>query len=117
MSDKDWRLRLFHMRDQASKIIRYTTGMTFHELVEDEKTFDAVIRCFQVLGEAAKKVPPSFKLEHPSIPWKEITGLRDILVHDYDDIDAELVYQVLLEKLPRLENDLNNILESLKDYP
>jgi uncharacterized protein with HEPN domain len=110
MSDKkDWRLRVLHMREQIEKIKTYTAGMTMDQLSSDEKTTDAVIRCLQIIGEAAKKVPPDIQSLYPAIEWKKIAGLRDVLVHDYDGVDTEIVHGILNQRLPALEEKLAKI--------
>jgi uncharacterized protein with HEPN domain len=94
----------------ARKFIR---GMTFAEFSEDEKTVYALIRAFEVIGEAAKKISAPFKEQHPGIPWKVMAGMRDKLIHDYSRVDLEVLWNTAQEDLPPLEP---LILDLLADF-
>lgn len=74
---------------------------------EDEKTIDAVVRNLGVLGEAANRLPREYSEKHPEVPWRQITGLRHRIVHDYFGIDLELIWQVVREHLPPLAKRLD----------
>jgi uncharacterized protein with HEPN domain len=97
------------------KVRSYTKGMTKNELLEDERTLDAVIRNLEVLGEAAKYLPGDFRDQYRDIEWRKIAGLRDILIHQYFGIDIHIIWDILETKLPSLEKNLQRILEDLAD--
>ncbi len=71
------------MLESAQKALEFVAGMTYEEFVADEKTQYAVVRALEVLGEAAKKVPPEWREVYAEIPWRAIAGMRDKLIHDY----------------------------------
>lgn len=73
-----------HILDAISKIQRYTAGMTWEDFSSDEKTQDAVVRQFEVVGEAAKKVSEAFRSQHPNVPWSQMAKMRDVLIHHLD---------------------------------
>jgi uncharacterized protein with HEPN domain len=75
----------------------------------DEKTQDAVIRQVSIIGEAASKLPSSMKTAHPSIPWKQIVGMRNIIIHDSADTDLPTVWNVAARDLPRLKRTIRSI--------
>ncbi|MDX2244249.1 MAG: DUF86 domain-containing protein [Leptolyngbyaceae cyanobacterium bins.302] len=75
----------------CEKVLRYTNGMDFKQFVADDRTFDAVIRNLQVIGEAVKNIPADVRDRHPEIEWRKIAGLRDILAHTYFQVENEII--------------------------
>lgn len=84
------------------KIVRYVEGYSYEEFFRDEKTFDAVVRNLEVIGEAVKHLPEDFRREHAGIEWREIAGMRDILTHAYFALDLEVVWNVVQAEIPAL---------------
>jgi uncharacterized protein with HEPN domain len=84
-------------------IEEFTRGMSYEVFAVDRKTVNAVIRCLEVLGEATKHIPASFRKKYPDIPWSRMAGMRDVLIHDYMGIDLKTVWKVALERLPELK--------------
>jgi len=82
------------------RILTYTSEISYEEFLLDTKTQDAVIRNLQVIGEATKKLSKSQKQSYPSLPWREMAGLRDRLVHEYFGINSEIVWTVAENDLP-----------------
>lgn len=93
----------------ANKIISYTHLQTFEEFINDEKTIDAVIRNFEIIGEAANRLPEVFKETHNKIDWHKIRGFRNRIVHDYMGIDYSLVWEIRNEYLSLLVTELEKI--------
>jgi uncharacterized protein with HEPN domain len=91
MSKREPRLLLSDILTSIEKIRSYTAGHTFDSFIEDSKTHDAVIRNFEVIGEAANRLPEDFKDAHESINWFRIRGFRNRIVHDYMGIDFQIV--------------------------
>lgn len=92
----------------------------FSEIKNDKDAFaedcekqDAVIRRLEIIGEAAKRLELEFKEQYPIIPWRKMTGLRDVLIHDYDQIDLDLIWRVVIGELPQLKQAVTNILDEL----
>ena len=88
--------------DSAHKILDYTQNLSFYEFVKDGKTIDAVIRNFEIIGEAANRLPDDFKDKHQHIDWHRIRGFRNRIVHDYFGIDYRIVWEIKETFLPLL---------------
>ncbi len=90
---KDDCVYLLHVRDALEAIATYTVGGR-DAFMADRKTQDAVIRNLEIIGEAVKRLSPSLTNAHPGVPWRQIAGMRDKLVHDYFGVDLDLVWGV-----------------------
>ena len=110
---KDDRLPLVHMLECAERIRAYTAAGRA-EFLRDEKTQDAVIRNFEIIGEAAKRVSAQVKRSSPAIPWSRIAGFRDVLIHQYEGVDLEQVWNRVEQDLPALEEALRELLQELE---
>lgn len=103
---RNYGLYLEDILTAARKIVEFTKGLSYVQFRDDDKTFDAVVRNLEIIGEAAKKIPDDLRKSHAKIEWKKIAGLRDILIHEYFGIDAELVWDIVQNKVPELIADL-----------
>ncbi len=108
---KDDRVYLQHIADCINRIEDYVSegGQVFFR---DTKTQDAVLRNLQTLAESARRVSPSFIGAHPEIPWKNIAGFRNVLVHDYLGVDLQQVWNVVEKDLPPLREALKRAAEN-----
>jgi uncharacterized protein with HEPN domain len=88
------RLLVDDILSSCQKILAYTEGMSFEGFIADNKTLDAVIRNFEIIGEAANRLPETFKENHPGIDWHRIRGFRNRIVHDYMGIDYGIVWDI-----------------------
>ncbi|MGK7946592.1 MAG: DUF86 domain-containing protein [Microcystaceae cyanobacterium] len=93
----------------GEKVIRYTMGMNFTEFVADERTFDAVVRNLQIIGEAVKQIPLEMRSRYPQVEWRKIAGLRDVLAHSYFSLENETIWDVVQTKIPYLLNEVRSI--------
>jgi uncharacterized protein with HEPN domain len=112
MSKRDTLLLLEDMLHAAQKIKRYTLDLDFDSFISDEKTLDAVVRNFEVIGEAANRIDQEFRDENPEIEWKRIRGFRNRIVHEYFGIDYEIVWEIIENYLDELINWLETILDN-----
>jgi uncharacterized protein with HEPN domain len=103
--------------EAASKAIEFVDDMDSENLSDDDKTGYAVIRALEVVGEAARRIPESFREKHPDIPWSEMAGMRNKLIHDYFGVDLDVVLNTVHEDLPPLVSAIQTILTSKPDCP
>jgi len=106
MSKRNPELLVEDILDSCHKIMDYTKDISFEEFVSDSKTIDAVVRNFEIIGEAANRLPEEFKDLHQNIDWYRIRGFRNRIVHDYIGIDYSIVWQIKETYLPQLIKDL-----------
>jgi len=92
-----------------TSILEYTEGITYADFLDDNKTKDAVIRNFQVLGESAKGVSEGFRCKHPQIPWKNLARVRDRLVHQYFGVNYEIIWAITKDRLPEVLRELKKL--------
>ena len=109
MSSREPELLIGDILDSANKIIQYTAGFSFEAFCADSKTFDAVIRNFEIIGEASGRLPDDFKQSHSQVDWHRIRGFRNRIVHDYMGIDYEIVWEIKNHFLPDLILEISKI--------
>jgi uncharacterized protein with HEPN domain len=84
------------------------------QFLGDNKTCDAVVRCIEVIGEATKNVSPEIREKYPSIPWRDMAGMRDKIIHSYFIVDFEEVWLVVKEEIPKLKPLIKKVLEDIE---
>ncbi|MEI7847440.1 MAG: DUF86 domain-containing protein [Chloroflexota bacterium] len=93
------------------KINAYTVGMTFEKFCEDDKTVDAVIRNFEIIGEAAGHIPLEIQEKYPELAWLEMRGMRNIVAHEYFGVSLTIIWRAIQKDLPPLVTGLGKLLE------
>jgi uncharacterized protein with HEPN domain len=110
---KDPRVYLAHILECILKIERFTqVGRAV--FLKDELVQDAVLRNFEVIGEAAKRLDDTYRADHPQIPWRAIAGLRDVLIHQYEGVNLQQVWNIVEKDLPGLKNSIKGLLPPLE---
>lgn len=95
MPKRDDRLLLEDIYEAGNKILEFTKNMTFNQYLEDAKTIDAVVRNFEVIGEASNLLTDHLKENYPAIKWRKMIGFRNILIHEYFGINHNLVWAII----------------------
>jgi|SRR6056297_1144215 len=111
MSNRDSRLLLEDILDSAKKIKQYTADLEFEAFLADDKTVDAVVRNFEIIGEAANRLSQEIKDKYPEIEWNRIRGFRNRIVHDYFGIDYRIVWTIIETYLDGLIDNIKSIID------
>ena len=96
-----------HIVEAIKKIERYTAGFDFKKFDESDLVQDAVVREIEIIGEAAKHLSAKFKTAYPNVPWVQVMGMRNKLIHEYFGVDAEVVWKTVTEDLQALKKALS----------
>ena len=99
--------------DATRKARRFVADMEYDEFAADDKTLFAVVRALEVIGEATKKVPHSVRARYPTVPWRDMAGIRDKLIHEYYGVNLQVVWRTLQEDLPPLEAGIQQVIEGI----
>jgi len=109
---KNFRVYFEDMLNAITNIEEYIGNMGFEEFRKNKLVRDAVIRNLEVIGEAAKNIPKEIKEEHSEIKWREIAGLRDILIHKYFEVNIRILWDIIEDKLPDLKKKVTRVLKA-----
>jgi uncharacterized protein with HEPN domain len=110
--DKTPKIFLLHILDAISQIEQYVSGLSYDEFALDRKTQDAAIRQLEIIGEASRNLENSFKENRPEIPWREIADFRNVLAHEYWDIDLDIIWKAINDDVPNLKKALSPLIET-----
>jgi uncharacterized protein with HEPN domain len=102
--------------ESANRIRDYINGMAYEDFLRDLKTRDAVLRNLEVIGEAAKYIDDEHRVAYPEIPWKEMAGMRDKLIHHYFGVNFEIVWTIINDELPGVREKMEVILKEIGRY-
>ncbi len=100
---RDFQVYLEDILASINNIEDYTRSLDCEAFVEDKKTVDAVIRNLEIIGEATKRVPEKIRKKYPKIPWKDMAGMRDKLIHGYSGVNLSVVWKTIEERLPAVK--------------
>jgi uncharacterized protein with HEPN domain len=112
MSERDPAVALRHMRDAARRAVEIASPLSREHLHPDVVETLALSRLLEIPGEGARRVPDAVRSAHPGIPWRQIVGTRDRLIHGYDQVDLDILWTIVREQLPPLIVQLEAVLRS-----
>lgn len=113
MSKRDVRLFVSDMLEAIAKIERYTANLSFEQFEREDLISDAVVRNLEIIGEAARYLPPELREKYPQMDWSRVVGFRNIIIHRYFDVDLEIAWVIATQRLPALKAVLEQMLTDL----
>jgi uncharacterized protein with HEPN domain len=113
MSKREPELLLKDIEESIKKIKVYTKGMSFEMFQNDDKTIDAVIRNFEIIGEAANRIPDEIKDKFTEVNWHRIRGFRNRIVHDYMGVDLEIIWEIIEKNIDELQEQIEEIIRKI----
>lgn len=114
MPSSDWRNKAKDVLAAITEIQEFTNAMTFENFQDDRKTIAAVLYNLAIIGEAVRNIPPEVETAYPEIPWVDMRGMRNIVIHEYFQVNLPIIWQTIQEDLVPLESSLRELIDS---YP
>jgi len=114
MSKRSVLLFVQDMLEAIGKVERYTAGLTYEQFEANDMVMDAVVRNLEIIGEAARHIPEDLRSRYTGVDWRRVVGFRNIVIHEYFDVDIEIIWTIVKEQLPILKQVLQSMLADLK---
>lgn len=110
---KDPKIFLEHILESIAEIEKYIKNISQDKFLQTTQIQDSVVRRLEIIGEAVKNLPFSFRNKHPYISWRKVAGMRDVLIHEYFGVDLGLVWKIVKKDIPQLKKQISELLEKI----
>ena len=111
---RDYCIYLRDILDSFNNAHQFLEGLSYDDFIDDRKTISAVVRELEIVGEATKQIPAFIRKKYPEIPWSEMAGMRDKLIHFYFGVDMDIVWETVKIRIPKLEPLIQNVINELE---
>ena len=101
-----------HMLDETEYLLGQSKGLTHERFVRNATLKRAFVRSIEIIGEASKQIPDDLKVKYSHLEWRAMAGMRDRLIHDYMGVDYDIVWDVVINKIPELHRALQSLLDA-----
>src|SRR4051812_46253417 len=108
---KNPKIYLSHIVDSIILLEKYLEGVTEEQFADSDEKHDLAVRRLEIIGEAARNIPEDFKKQHTNIPWRDIGDMRNVLIHEYFDIDYDIVWKTVTQFIPPLKEQIESIVK------
>jgi uncharacterized protein with HEPN domain len=109
VSPRNWKFRLEDIVDSLELIFEYAEDVDYNSWKKDRKTIDTIIRNLEIIGEAATHIPEDIQKQYPDIPWHQMKGIRNMLIHEYFGVDIDVLWRTVQDDLPILHKEIQKI--------
>ena len=114
---RNYLLYLEDILESTDKIQNYAGDLSYEDILQDKMRIDAIVRNFEIIGEASGKIPQEVRDKFPSVEWRKISNFRNVLAHEYFGIKYKIMWDIIKNKLPQLEKQIKAIVEQEKSNP
>ena len=111
---RDYRVYLRDIIQAFDDTCQFLEGFSYEEFIDDRKTISAVVRALEIAGEATKQLPASIRKKYPDIPWSDMAGMRDKLIHFYFGVDMDIVWETVKVRIPKLISLIEQVLNDME---
>jgi uncharacterized protein with HEPN domain len=115
--NRNWEDYIEDLAEAIDTIEEFINNTSYEEFIRDKKTYYAVVRSLEIIGEATKNIPDSVRARYPGVPWKDMAGTRDKVIHHYFGVDLKVVWKTVTDDIPFIKPMIRGILNDIKNNP